>query len=143
MKKIIDGRKYDTATAREVGDWQNMDDVSDLRFICETLYRKKTGEYFLHGEGGAMTPYAEALGNNEWCGGETIAPMTYEAAREWAKERLGADEFESEFGEVAESDGTATITLSVSAGARSKLQRMSSQTGKTQSAIVEGLIEGA
>lgn len=56
MKKIINGKKYDTETAREVAckAWGY---YGDLNFVFETLYKKKTGEFFLYGEGGANTSY--------------------------------------------------------------------------------------
>ena len=55
MKKIINGRKYDTETAKEIGYWSNGYPCSDFNHCEETLYLKKTGEYFLYGEGGALT----------------------------------------------------------------------------------------
>lgn len=66
MKKIINGRKYDTETAKEIGYWSNGYPCSDFNHCEETLYLKKTGEYFLYGEGGALTEYARSV-----CGGST------------------------------------------------------------------------
>ena len=45
MKKIINGRKYDTETAKEIGYWSNGYPCSDFNHCEETLYLKKTGEY--------------------------------------------------------------------------------------------------
>jgi hypothetical protein len=47
MKKIINGKMYNTETALLVGTCWN--GLSSSDFACETvcLYRKKTGEYFL------------------------------------------------------------------------------------------------
>ena len=50
MKKIIKGKVYDTDTARELASWANGGNWRDFSHLEETLYRKKTGEYFLHGE---------------------------------------------------------------------------------------------
>ena len=63
MKKIINGKVYDTETAQVLGSWSNMSDRSFER-IDETLYRKRTGEFFLHGEGGPMSRYAVQIGQN-------------------------------------------------------------------------------
>lgn len=52
MKKIINGKKYDTDTAKEVGYSNNGLLSTDIDYIEETLYQKKTGEFFLYGEGG-------------------------------------------------------------------------------------------
>lgn len=102
MKKIIKGRKYDTETAKELATWSNGYGVSDFKYCIETLYIKKTGEYFLYGEGGAMSKYSESCGQNCWCGGEKIIPLTVDKAKSWAERNIDADEYEEIFGEVEE-----------------------------------------
>ena len=102
MKKIINGKKYDTETAEAVASWSNAGSWRDFRHMEEVLYRKKTGEYFLHGEGGPMTKYCQSDGTGCCTGGDLITPMTEEEAREWAEKRLDADDYESVFGEVEE-----------------------------------------
>ena len=47
MKKIINSKKYDTKTAKEIGIYCASLSVSDFGYFEETLYRKKTGEFFL------------------------------------------------------------------------------------------------
>lgn len=103
MKRIIDGHKYDTETAREVGSWMSGDDPRDFDWESGVLYRTKAGLYFIHGSGGAMTRYAEQrIGG--WAGGEAITPVSADEARQWAEEHLDADEYEAEFGEVDDDD---------------------------------------
>lgn len=102
MKKIINGKKYDTKTAALVGYWENGDDGGDLYYVHEELRRKRTGEYFLYGWGGACSKYGVSCGQNSWCGGEKITPLTEKEARAWAEEHLTADEYETEFGTVEE-----------------------------------------
>ena len=102
MKKIINGKKYNTETAESVAEWDNGLGYGDFGRCAETLYRKRTGEFFVHGRGGARTQYAERCGNNCWCGGEDITPMTEEEAREWCEGKTDADTYEAIFGEVAE-----------------------------------------
>ena len=100
MKKIINGKKYDTTTATNVGEWDN-GCYGNFGYCSETLYRKKTGEFFLHGEGGASSRYSSHYGDS--CGsGEQIIPLTEEAAMKWAEQRISADAYEAIFGEVAE-----------------------------------------
>lgn len=113
MRKVVNRRLYDTEKSREVGSWSNEYPVNDFHFCMETLHRKRTGEYFLHGEGGAMSRYAESCGQNMWRGGEAIIPLDYEAARVWAEEHLDADEYDAEFGiadEGTEHDLHAIVT---------------------------------
>lgn len=102
MKKIIDGRKYDTETAKEVGYWSNGLSWGDFSHVSETLFLKKTDEFFLYGEGGAMSEYAQYSGANSWGGGEMIRPMTVDQAKLWASRRLSVREYESIFGDVEE-----------------------------------------
>ena len=66
MKKIINGKKYNTETAKEVGYRSSGGSTSDFSYWCQTLYRKRTGEFFLYGEGGPMTSYARSCGDNSW-----------------------------------------------------------------------------
>lgn len=101
MKKIINGKKYDTETAKRMVT-RNNGYYNDFKYISETLYRKKTGEYFLHGEGGPMTVYAEPIGDNTWSGGEQIIPLKEREARRWAEEKISVDAYERIFGEVSE-----------------------------------------
>ena len=63
MQKIIRGKKYDTDTAKEVCCYSNNLPFGDFDWIQETLYVKRTGEYFLHGKGGARSKYAKADGD--------------------------------------------------------------------------------
>lgn len=102
MKKIINGRRYDTSTARLIGEYSKAISSSDFSHFEESLYCKKTGEYFLAGEGGPMTKYARSSGQNEWSGGSEILPITADDAREWAEKHLTAEEYEAEFGATAE-----------------------------------------
>lgn len=64
MKRYINGKVYDTSTAQEIGSYANAGNWRDFSHYEETLYRKRTGEYFLHGEGGPMTAYRESMGQN-------------------------------------------------------------------------------
>lgn len=101
MKKIINGKKYDTNTAKEVGYDNNGLSFSDLIYIEETLYKKKTGEFFLYGRGGAATKYAVNNGNNSMSG-KAIIPLTEDEAKKWAEDHLTVGEYEGVFGEVEE-----------------------------------------
>lgn len=137
MKKIINGRSYDTETAREVASWGNAGGWNDFEHLEETLYQKKNGEFFLFGEGGPMTKYAVSTGQNTWSGGSKIIPLSYDSAREWAEEKLSADEYESIFGEIAEDDSRVTVTLSLSASTVEAAKRAAAQAGMILSAYVE------
>lgn len=136
MKKIIGGKRYDTDSARLVGEWSNGYGRNDFAYVIESLYCKRTGEYFLHGEGGASSRYARSCGQNMWSGGEHIMPLSYEEARDWAEHRLEADEYEAEFDVIPDSEETVVLSVRVSAEAKTVLDRMVAQTGRQKGELV-------
>ena len=102
MKKIINGKKYDTETAKELGSAYSSYGKRDFSYWEETLYIKRTGEYFLYGWGGPASRYSEPVGHNGRESGERITPFTEQEAKEWAEKYLDVDEYEAIFGEVEE-----------------------------------------
>lgn len=112
MKKVINGKVYDTNTAKHIGYYSAGGSQSDFVWYEEDLYRKRTGEFFLCGHGGAASPYGRSSGDNA-IGGSAIIPLSWEAAREWAENRLTADEYIEIF-EIEEDDTDVKTTLSIS-----------------------------
>lgn len=137
MVKIVKGRKYDSETAKEVGSYSNAGGWRDFSHYEETLYKKRTGEFFLHGAGGPMTRYAERVDQNSWSGGSDIIPLTYEDAREWAEKHLDADVYETEFGVVDEDGSRAALNLSLPISLIDSLRREAVEKNVTLSALVE------
>lgn len=142
MKKIINGKVYDTKKAKEMGAYANYGSWRDFNHLEETLYKKKTGEFFLFGEGGPATRYAEPEGQNSWSGGSRIMPMTYDEAKEWAEKHLDADEYEEIFGEIVEDEDAAkqTVSISVSPAKWELAKRIAAQKGIGVSEYIESLI---
>jgi len=102
MKRVIDGKLYDTGTALEVATWNNGHYPGDFHRCEETLYGTRKGAWFLHGEGGALSAYAEAHGNDR-CGGEALVPMTREQAFEWCQQRkVDPDVIQEHFSDLVE-----------------------------------------
>lgn len=101
MKAIINGRMYNTETARFLARWDNGLTPRDFNNLSESLYRKKTGEYFLHGEGGPNTWCSVPVGDM-FGGGEKIEPLTEDEARRWAEKKLDTEEYIEIFGEPEE-----------------------------------------
>lgn len=140
MKKIINGKVYSTETAKKVASWYSSYARNDFHYYEEELYQKKTGEFFLYGEGNAASPYSKSCGQNEWCGGEKIVPLTFAEAQEWAEKHLDGDEYCEIFGEPDEEAEDVLLGIRVSAVAAAKLKRIAAETGKPQNRIVEELI---
>jgi len=82
MKKVINGKRYDTETAERIGS-DSYSSCGDFSYWQEELYRTKRGNWFLAGEGGAMSRYARAIGQNETGGGNAVTPLTQEQALAW------------------------------------------------------------
>lgn len=140
MKKVINGKLYNTDTAKALGTYGNGGSWRDFSHFEETLYRKKTGEFFLHGEGGPMTRYAETVGQNEWSGGAKIIPLGYAEAQKWAEANLDAEEYQAIFGEIVEDATKQMVTISVSASKWEAAKREAAKQGISISEYIERLI---
>lgn len=140
MKKIINGKRYDTATAKSLGA-KSYGTPGDFYYWKEELFKKKGGEFFLYGKGGARSKYSEAVGLSSWSGGDRIMPMTYKEAQDWAEEYLTADEYEEIFGSIEEDDSLEIITLKMPKSTCEKLRRKASQDGRQYSEVCAAAIE--
>ena len=96
MKKIVEGKRYDTETATLIGEY-SYGYRGDFERIHEGLYRTKTGNYFVAGTGGPKTRYSVQVEQNCWSGSSDIYPLTQDEALEWAQARLEPEEVEAEF----------------------------------------------
>jgi hypothetical protein len=100
MKKIIDGKVYNTETATFIAN-DYFSNCSDFYYYDESLYRTRKGSYFIAGEGGAMTKYAVSCGNNSTSGSSKIFPLTLDEALEWCENHdIDADTIAEEFSEL-------------------------------------------
>lgn len=135
MKKVINGSLYDTETAKLLGE-DSYSNPRDFAHWRESLYRTKSGKYFLHGEGGAMTKYAVCVGQNEWSSGEKIIPLDLDSAQKWAEEHLDGDEYIKAFGEPEE-----RTTVMISAATKARLSDIKAKTGKSFGDIIAEAVE--
>lgn len=77
MKVRIGRKTFDTETAEPVNFWDNGKGRNDLHFEEVRLCRKRSGEYFLHGCGGAATFWGFEDENGARVFGEKIIPIKY------------------------------------------------------------------
>lgn len=141
MKKVINGKLYDTGTAEELCEYHNHPYVSNFDWYEERLYRKKTGEFFLYGKGNAASKYAKHITRTEREPGEKITPLPFEEAEKWVEEHLDGDEYIELFGEPEESDEKERLNLYVNRQTVTKLKQKASREGKSLSALVEELLD--
>lgn len=137
MKKVIKGRVYCTETAKELGWWSNTANSRDFAWASETLYKTKSGQYFLHCEGGALSRYASHFGNERGYG-EKIEVLSIDQAKTWAEERLDGDEYEEIFGVPEEDD--LKVTVLISGEAKAILEEQQSRTNRSFAQIIENAI---
>lgn len=141
MKKIINGRRYDTDSAREIGS-ASSGIGTDLQYWEETLYRKQTGEFFIHGQGGPASRYAEAVGTNQWSSGKRIMPVTLQEAQKWAENYLDADEYEKVFGSIENASEKRTVNFSLTEATIERISRTAADIGISKSEVIERLVDG-
>lgn len=151
MRKRIHGLLYDTDTAKKLAEFNPAPyAVSDFNHISEKLYKKRTGEYFLYGEGGPNTIYSKQVGTNAWSGGEKIIPLSFDEAREWYEKAMNEDEgdapeeiYNHEFQTIKREGEKISDSYSISKTAKRVLKQLSASTGKNQSQVIEDLIMNA
>lgn len=125
---------YDTETAKKLAEYRhNYDDAA----YTEILYKKRTGEYFIYGEGDT----------GAYSSGEDIKPLTYKQAQKWFEkannddDSLAPDEvYNREFGKAQKDEVKEATSINLSRTAKRKLEQMALKHGTSQSKIVENLI---
>lgn len=101
MKKVIDGKMYNTETAEMLAEYWNGLGNSDYYHFNEGLFRTKKGNYFLYGEGGPASKWASKSGkySNE---GSDIVEFSRDEAMEWLSTNGFPDVIEREFPDLLE-----------------------------------------
>ena len=138
MKKIIKNKVYNTDTAKLIGA-RRCDDpgMSTYGFKEESLYQKKTGEYFLLGVGGPDDKYTTHNRRGWTAESARIVPVQYDEAREWAETALPPEEYAQHFGELATDENrTEWMTISLPASIARRIRREAQRTGSTISGTI-------
>lgn len=157
MKKIINGRRYDTSTATLI-DYYMINDIgfdkvdkgnveSFKKYISEkglldqrleNLYRKKTGEFFLYTLNSPMSELAERklYGKRNY---ENIIPLSIDEAKEWLEECSDAETYESVF--ELEEEGNIAFSLLIPENLYNKLKGESEKTGESMKDIIVEALE--
>jgi len=100
MKKVINGRRWDTEKANLICEVVN-GLPCDLDYVKVGLYQTpRSKRFFLAGEGGPMTVFAHAVSEGTLCGGERIIPIGTDVAH-WLAETNASEETVKKFFEEA------------------------------------------
>ena len=125
-----------------MGSWDNGLFPSNFNWTGEYLYRKSSGEFFLHAMGGAASKYAAHVeGSNTWSADELIIPLSVDEAKNWAEDHLSGDTYEEIFGEVDESSENHTLVISLPPNTYRKIREMADKNQKSISTTVMELVE--
>lgn len=101
MKQTIGNLVYDTTKADLICEISSDGSTSDFRYFREFLYLTKKGNWFLYGEGGALSSYATKYMNmSSW--GEKIIPLTRSEAFDWCERNACQDVIEDIFSDLIE-----------------------------------------
>ena len=140
MKKVINGKLYDTDKAKRLGYDGGGDGFTRW---SEELYQKRTGEFFLYGEGGAKTQYAEYVEGpgGGWTSGAMIMTLSYGAARKWAEKHLSADEYEEIFDLPSEDAEPVALNIQIDAVLMARIKEKAAEDGASLTATVAALLE--
>jgi hypothetical protein len=84
MKRVIDGKIYNTDTAEQIGSTES-GVSSDYRYYYEALYKTTRGRYFIEYIGGAMSQYAVNYGPNFVRGSSGIRVVDAYDALAWCE----------------------------------------------------------
>lgn len=142
MRKIINGKAYDTDKAISLGS-RACGQCGSLDWAEEELFRKRNGELFLCGTGGAATKYSVSLGGNSYSGGSKIRPLTVQMAQAWAEKNLSAEQYEAAFGKIEEDDVKQAKTFNLRRDTIAKIERLVAEQGlPSASALIERLVNG-
>lgn len=101
MKKIINGIRYDSEKATEIG---TMESGHGFEWCKCTLYvTPKSNRFFITGHGGPMTRFAQSAGQNSFTNGSDLIPFDdKQEALKWAENHLDPDVFEPFFIDLIE-----------------------------------------
>lgn len=135
MKKIINGKVYDTGKAKLIAEAHhaNIKDA-DGKSLKQWLYQKKTGEYFVYAIGAAIE--IQNIFQHGYKPNAGIYPLTYEQAQKWAERELTAEQWEKIFGDPEDDNTQVSVNLSMTAKKANTLKQNAAKAGMTVSAYI-------
>lgn len=138
MRAVISRKVYDTETSSELCS-QHTGSTSDGTDLNETLYRTRSGRFFLYLSGGRNSKAARISGIDTRAS-ETIVPLEDYEARIFAERHLSPFDLERTFREKGP-DSDATILLTVPASMRDRIKTEAHAAGVTISTFIRNILE--
>ena len=91
MKKIVNGKSYNTGTSKMLMSVWNTVERADPYHTAEELYKTENGEYFIRGEGGRLTRYSIIKDGERVIGPPAIRVLTKAQAQYWVMSRTAGN----------------------------------------------------
>ena len=135
MKKVINGKMYNTKTATKLFDYDWYDNGN--WFCTRGIYRKKTGEYFKCTLGN---------GNQYMAPDDKIEPITLTEAKEFIEEWADGETYEEIFGEIEDepdADLKQQISILLPSDIYQKLKDKKDKTGTNISTLIINALNSA
>lgn len=129
MKRIIDGKTYNTETATKVADapWDE-----DWPEVFTTLYQTRHGAFFTHY--GGETPQGDAY--------ENIKPLVPQDAKTWLENNNFVDEVEKLFGEQPEAgEQDSRITVRIPDSLKTRIEGLAAANKQSLNAWIMRCLE--
>ena len=120
MKRVINGRRYDTDKATLVGEACHGEPM-EPGYTRETLYRKRGGEYFIVVQGAYTFD---------------VVPLKYKEVQAWYIDNMGAAAYYEEF----KAEGIKTINVSIPLSVVRKLDVIANTMNLSRGKVIEDLI---
>jgi hypothetical protein len=103
MRRVIDGKIYNTATAYKVCDISPSGfSRGDFRYEDTYLYKSPKGTFFVAGEGGPMTRWAVPEGQGGRRSGSGIQIVSEDEAKSLVEQHGSDEDYEEAFGQPEE-----------------------------------------
>ncbi len=103
MRKVVDGKIYDTETAEVICDISPAGfHQGDFKWEDTCLYKSKAGTFFIAGGGGAYSRWAVSLGDNGRGPGSGLQVLAEAEARTLCEQHGSPDDYERAFGKPEE-----------------------------------------
>ena len=139
-KKVINGKAYNPAAAQLLAVYHNEVGIDDPAYYEEALLIKRTGEYYLYGEGEEKSIYASSLpglGRTEH--GGRITPLSVAEAKAWAEKKLDKELYHRIFAGIDEEVDVELhpqVSLLIPMSIYGELKKKREKTGITISAMI-------
>lgn len=138
VKRIIDGKTYNTETATQLASWSTASDPEMQGISYEAggiLFQTRHGAYFVVNHNDGLEPWED--------GYEKLIPLDPEQAQRWAEQYCSAEEIEALFGKMPEAgDAEAKLTLRMPEVLRKRLVALAEGRKQSLNAWIVRCLEG-